>query len=197
MRHAEVLVRPACADDVDGLVSLWAEMREQSGSTAHFTEALTVEGAHRALSEVDREGGACLFVAVTGERLVGMALARTSGGGAMNPISVVAVDYLHVHEQFARRGAGKALMTAISTFADQQGSDYVVVNVIPTARVAHRFFARLGFQPVTTRRMAPLPVLKRRLGMDPGSFGREGGAARRRAALIGRRPLASALRRTS
>jgi hypothetical protein len=64
-------------------------------------------------------------------------------------------------------GIGHALVAAAADFASERHIDHVAVSVYPSLRDANRFYARLGFAPVAVRRIAPVAVLRRRLGSDP------------------------------
>ena len=77
-------------------------------------------------------------------------------GGAHEPRRRRATGY-------QRRGAGKALVAAVTAFAEERGLDQIVVSVHPGSREANRFFARLGFAPLAVRRVAPVAVVRRRL----------------------------------
>jgi GNAT superfamily N-acetyltransferase len=194
--RSAVTVRAAGQDDADGLVELWGQLRTHLGRTAQYTPTPSVERVLETLDFADHDAGARMLVAVADDQAVGMALAVLSPISPYISFQAVHVDYLHVREGYERRGVGKALLTAATAYADEVGSDHLLVNVFPANRDAHRFYARLGFQPVVTRRMAHVSVLRRRLGLETASSAHEGRSARRRAVLSGRRPLVSGLRRS-
>ncbi len=196
MGRTAVTVRAATRDDADGLVELWSQLRTHIGRTAQYTPAPSVDRVLETLAYADGDAGARMLVAVSDGQAVGMALAVLSPVSPFISFQVVHVDYLHVREGYERRGVGKALLAAATAYADEVGCDHLLVNVFPAAREAHRFYARLGFQPVVTRRMAHVSVLRRRLGLETASSAHEGRSARRRAVLSGRRQLVSGLRRT-
>jgi hypothetical protein len=58
--------------------------------------------------------------------------------------------------------------------------------VYPSLREASRFYARLGFAPVVLQRVAPVAIVRRRLGTDTGAF-RFDDVVRRRSRI--RRPV--------
>src|SRR5262249_17218918 len=64
-----------------------------------------------------------------------------------------------------RRGAGRALLVAAVDYADDYGYDQIVVGVGPNSREANRYYARLGFVPMVTQRLASVAVLRRSLGL--------------------------------
>jgi GNAT superfamily N-acetyltransferase len=117
----------------------------------------------------------------------------------LDPLSLVlgtpqvTVDTFVVHREHRRSGVGAALLAASVAYAAENGASYVVAAVTQEAD-RQRFFARMGFAPLTTRRIASVHTLgrslaawqRRRLGIVPMS---------RRASGIGRRrvpPLPSA-----
>lgn len=196
MGRSAVTVRAAGREDADGLVELWGQLRTHIGRTAQYTPAPSVERVLEALEYAQRDDSARFLVATADDQIVGMALAVLSPMSPFIAFHVVHVDYLQVLEGYERRGVGKALLTAATAYADEVGSDHLLVNVFPANRDAQRFYARLGFQPVVTRRMAHVSVLRRRLGLETASSAHEGRSARRRAVLSGRRQLVSGLRRS-
>ena len=142
-----------------------------------------------------------------GHRVVLAVLPTDDGGEAgvglsvlgLDPLSLVlgtpqvTVDSFVVHREHRRSGVGAALLAASVAYAAENGASYVVAAVTQEAD-RQRFFARMGFAPLTTRRIASVHTLgrslaawqRRRLGIVPMS---------RRATGIGRRrvpPLPSA-----
>jgi GNAT superfamily N-acetyltransferase len=142
-----------------------------------------------------------------GHRVV-LAVLPTEDGGevgvglsvlGLDPLSLVlgtpqvTVDTFVVHREHRRSGVGAALLAASVAYAAENGASYVVAAVTQEAD-RQRFFARMGFAPLTTRRIASVHTLgrslaawqRRRLGIVPMS---------RRATGVGRRrvsPLPSA-----
>jgi GNAT superfamily N-acetyltransferase len=142
-----------------------------------------------------------------GHRVVLAVLPAEDGGEAgvglsvlgLDPLSLVlgtpqvTVDTFVVHREHRRSGVGAALLAASVAYAAENGASYVVAAVTQEAD-RQRFFARMGFAPLTTRRIASVHTLgrslaawqRRRLGIVPMS---------RRATGVGRRrvsPLPSA-----
>lgn len=98
----------------------------------------------------------------------------------LDPLSLVlatpqvTVDSFVVHREHRRSGVGAALLAAAATYAAEKGAAYVVAAV-PQDADRQRFFARMGFAPLTTRRIASVNTLgrslaawqRRRLGLLP------------------------------
>lgn len=98
----------------------------------------------------------------------------------LDPLSLVlgtpqvTVDTFVVHREHRRSGVGAALLAAAAAYAAESGAAYVVAAV-PQDADRQRFFARMGFAPLTTRRIASVTTLgrslaawqRRRLGIIP------------------------------
>ncbi len=108
---------------------------------------------------------------------------------SLNPFSesaCISVDQLYVTKDARKRGVARALMSAIATFADRHGAEQVACSVPSAIRDANRFFARLGFTPLTIRRVTATAALQRRLVGDTAEsrFALDQVLARRRVARI-------------
>ncbi|SNR33289.1 L-amino acid N-acyltransferase YncA [Blastococcus mobilis] len=75
----------------------------------------------------------------------------------------VTVDTFVVHREYRRRGAGAVLLAAAAAYAQENGADHVVAAVGGHEAERQRFFARMGFAPLTTRRIVGLDSLTRSL----------------------------------
>jgi GNAT superfamily N-acetyltransferase len=99
----------------------------------------------------------------TGEVAVGLAVL------GLDPLShvlgnpQVTVDTFVVHREHRRCGAGVLLLAAAAAFAQEAGAAHVVVAVGGHEAERQRFFARMGFAPLTTRRIVPVESLARTL----------------------------------
>jgi GNAT superfamily N-acetyltransferase len=75
----------------------------------------------------------------------------------------VTVDTFVVHREYRRRGAGAVLLAAAAAYAQENGAEHVVAAVGGHEAERQRFFARMGFAPLTTRRIVALDSLTRSL----------------------------------
>ena len=166
-----VRVRDVTVADLPILLELGVELRDQvlsvdsrnrGGTTAaraalrqRYLEAIEDPQRHLVLAVGGKEGEP--------EEPLGMALLTVSSANALLDIPAVHVSHSVVPDKHRRRGAGKALVAAAASFADDRGIDQLVVSVHPGSREAARFFARLGFAPLAMRRTAPVAVVRRRL----------------------------------
>jgi L-amino acid N-acyltransferase YncA len=102
----------------------------------------------------------------------------------------VTVDTFVVHREHRRRGTGAVLLAAAARYAQETGADHVVAAVGGHEAERQRFFARMGFAPLTTRRIVTVDSLTRSLaawqrGGLPVTVSRRPAAARRRPVVRG------------
>lgn len=194
MPRSALRVRPAVDADLPALVDLASELREalapapdagwRPGTPAGRA---ALEGRLRAaLAAPDRH----LVVAVDGDEPLGMALFTVGPANALVDCPALHVTHSVVGDRHRRRGAGRALVAAAAGYAEERGLDQVVVSVRAGSREANRFYARLGFAPLATRRAASVSAVRRRLAVDDVTGG--GGLAarrRRRRPVIPAQPL--------
>ncbi|SDO56836.1 GNAT family N-acetyltransferase [Geodermatophilus sp. DSM 45219] len=98
-----------------------------------------------------------------GELAVGLAVLGTDPLSVVLGVPQVTVDNLVVHRDHRRCGAGAALLAAAAAHAAQVGAAHVVAAVGGHEAERQRFFARMGFAPLTTRRIVPRETLARTL----------------------------------
>lgn len=168
-----VRVRAATAADLPALLAFGDELRDQllpvDGSTrsrarpsrgaleSRYVDALADPGRHLVLAVGGKNGAA--------EEPLGMALFTISSANALVDSPAVHMSHAVVSDRHRRRGAGKALVAAATSYAEERGLEQLVVSVHPGSREANRFFARLGFAPMAVRRVAPVAVVRRQLSL--------------------------------
>ncbi len=191
MTRAHVTVRDAVPEDMPGLLELFAELREagpkrlpggvgdpasmRAMAEARYQRAFS-EPAERLLVAVDRDN-----------RILGMTLLTVGPVSSMNDARSVMMGHFTVRTSIRRHGIGRALVAAATAWADEMGVEGVGVAVYPSSREANRFYARLGFAPVSIVRVAPVAGLRRRLGSEVPAPGhaQDGHGARRRRLRVG------------
>lgn len=183
-------VRPATPDDLPALVELGSQLREALLPSADGGLRPGTPAARAVLEQRLRDtlGAPArrVVLAVTEDGVpVGMAVFSVGPCNALLDAPALHVTHVVVDDRYRRSGAGRALVGAATACAEELGIDQLLVSVRPTDRESNRFFARLGFAPLTVRRAAPVATVRRRLAQTEPA----GGLALRRRA---RRPVAVA-----
>ena len=165
-----VHVRDAVAADLPALMQLFEQLRSEParvrltstprvGVDERFLAAMGADDERVLVAEATTHDGDCP------RPVVGMAMLGLGPASLMTSSQSVLMSNVLVLPSARRHGAGRAFVQAAATWAEQRGVDAVAVTVFPGDRDVHRFYARLGFAPIAVRRLAPLPLLQRRLGM--------------------------------
>lgn len=173
--RSRMVTRAARPADLPAVLALVRQHRAEAHAegvlTGQTPGAAAAAGFRRLLADPDHR---VVLAVVPGPN-------ATAGGGAeaevavglailgIDPLSVllgcpqVTVDNLVVHRDHRRRGAGAALLGAAAGYAGEVGADHVVAAVGGHEAERQRFFARMGFAPLTTRRIVSLDALTRSL----------------------------------
>lgn len=167
MGRSSLAVREADKEDLPLLVSLLADLRDLgprrlSGRTGRSdSEQLAAQERFlAAMADPDQR----VLVVTDGSTVVGMSLLALEPASRLVEVPMVTMSHVMVSESHRRRGAGRCLLGAALAFAEERGVEAIAVDVYPTQREANRYYARLGFGPVVTRRVAPLSTLRRHFG---------------------------------
>lgn len=169
--RSRVVTRAARADDLPAVLGLVRQHRADAHAedvlTGHTRLDAAAWGFRRLLDDPDHR----VVLAVlpdaaghtAGEVPVGLAVL------GLDPLSTVlgnpqvTVDTFVVHRDHRRRGTGAALLAAAAAYAAETGAAHVVAAVAGHEAERQRFFARMGFAPLTTRRIVGLESLTRSL----------------------------------
>jgi GNAT superfamily N-acetyltransferase len=172
--RSRVVTRTARPDDLPAVLALVRQHR----ADAHAEDVLT---GHTRLNAA--ASGFRRLLEDPGHRVVLAVLPGPSapGGGAqgevpvglavlgLDPLSLVlgspqvTVDTFVVHREHRRCGTGARLLAAAAGYAQENGAAHVVAAVGGHEAERQRFFARMGFAPLSTRRIVPLDSLVRSL----------------------------------
>lgn len=164
MPRIPVSTRPATVGDVSLLVGLWGELRQVGARAERAVNPMSVPDVGNRLAQAIADDDCLVVVAHADDKLVGMAVLRDLRPDPLSEHRVVQVSHVVVASGMRRRGVGHALLAAAADFADARQIEHVSAGVYPSLRDVSRFYARLGFAPVMVHRVAPVTVLRRRLG---------------------------------
>jgi GNAT superfamily N-acetyltransferase len=167
------------------LVALWKELRQLRAERA--VNPLAVPDIAVRLAQAIADDDCHVLLACTDGEPAGMAICRPICPDPLSDSQVLQMTHLIVAPGQRRRGVGRALLVATADLADGLHVEHVGVGVYPSLRDASRFYARLGFAPVLVQRIAPVGVMRRRLGTGESGLLRVEDLVRRR--NRGRRPL--------
>jgi ribosomal protein S18 acetylase RimI-like enzyme len=165
-----VSTRAATVADVPLLVGLWGELRHVGARAERAVNPLSVPDVSARLAEAITSDDCRVVVALTDDEVAGMAVLRELLPDPLSMHRVVQVSHVIVASGKRRRGVGHALIGAAADFADERQIEHVSAGVYPSLRDVSRFYARLGFAPVMVHRVAPVAMLRRRLGGGYGAL---------------------------
>jgi N-acetylglutamate synthase-like GNAT family acetyltransferase len=169
-----VVTRTARAADLPAVLALVRQHRADAhaedvlsghnrldAAASGFRRLLEDPGHHVVLAVLP--GSPAPAGAETGEVAVGLAVL------GLDPLSLVlgnpqvTVDTFVVHREHRRCGTGMVLLAAAAVYAEQTGAAHVVAAVGGHEAERQRFFARMGFAPLNTRRIVTVEALTRSL----------------------------------
>jgi GNAT superfamily N-acetyltransferase len=161
-----VLTRTATQDDLPILLALWDELRQAGGRAERAVNPITAVDVRGRLLELLIDPGCRIVLACAEEVPAGMAVMRVSRPDPLSDHQLIYIAHLVVSRLNRHQGVGHALINAAVDYAAAMHVDHLAVGVYPSLRETNRFYARLGFAPAAVHRIAPVAVLRRRLGSD-------------------------------
>jgi GNAT superfamily N-acetyltransferase len=189
VRRATVTAREALVGDIPALLGLYDQLREAGPRRALSGQTdggLLREAATERFAAVIADPTQRLLVAEDDAGLAGMVLASVGTTSTLSPTPAVVLSHLTVASHARRAGVGRVLIAAVTQWAADLDIDHVRVAVYASSREANRFFARLGFAPLSVNRIAPVSGLRRMLGAEvPAAEPDSGDVARRRRLRLG------------
>ena len=172
--RSRVVTRTARATDLPAVLALVRQHRAEAHAedvlSGHIRPLAAASGFRRLLED----DGHRVVLAVLpgtpdgsgpGEVAVGLAVL------GLDPLSLVlgnpqvTVDTFVVHREHRRCGTGVLLLAAAAAYAEENSASHVVAAVGGHEAERQRFFARMGFAPLTTRRIVPVETLTRSLAI--------------------------------
>lgn len=172
--RSRVATRIARPSDLPAVLALVRQHRADAHAEDVLTGSARISAAASGFRRLLADPGHRVVLAVlpgstapgprdSGEVAVGLAVL------GLDPLSLVlgnphvTVDTFVVHREHRRCGTGVLLLAAAAAFAQESEADHVVVSVGGHEAERQRFFARMGFAPLTTRRIVPAKSLTRTL----------------------------------
>jgi GNAT superfamily N-acetyltransferase len=180
-------VRRASIDDLAEVLGLWREGREE---VVRFGRPFpTAEQVGPRLAEAITAGQVEVLLARREGRPAGFLILRVAPLNFMVNQQVICIDEIFVAEPDRRHGVARAMLSQVAGRAERSGAEQIISSVMPWARDTHRFFARLGFSPLTVRRAVAPATLRRRLSGEVRRGGLEDLLSRRRRLRARNRPV--------
>lgn len=165
--RSRVLSRVARPHDLSAVLALVRQHRAEAHAegvlTGQTPGAAATEGFRALLADPGHR--VVLAVLPGGEQgsVVGMAVLGVDPLSVVLGAAQVTVDNLVVAAQHRRRGVGAVLLAAAAVYAEEVGADHLVATVGGHEAERQRFLSRMGFAPLTTRRIVPRELLVRSL----------------------------------
>ncbi len=172
--RSRVVTRTARPDDLPAVLALVRQHRAEAhaedvltghappGAAAAGFRRLLADSAHRVVLAV-LPGPNAAAGGAGGEVAVGLAVLGIDPLSRVLGTPQVTVDTFVVHRDHRRQGTGAVLLAAAAGYATETGAAHVVAAVGGHEAERQRFFARMGFAPLTTRRIVTLDSLTRSL----------------------------------
>lgn len=190
MPRCGIVVRPAERGDLDEVARL-VDIVMQTVPGHRQSGSRQATGAERFGQILDNPDAELLLACLADGTRAGAALLSVDAVSmALGGLTMSVV--LIVDENARQRGVGRELVSAVARYADDAGAEAVTVSLPPGAREAHRFFARLGFVPLMTSRIASVSQLVRALAPSEIAAERRHGVLSRGRRPFGRRSAALA-----
>lgn len=172
--RSRVGTRTARADDLPAVLALVRQHRADAHAEDVLTGHTRLNAAASGFRRLLDDPGHRVVLAVLpgtdaasgcagGEMPIGLAVLGVDPLSAVLGSPQVTVDTFVVSRAHRRRGAGAALLAAAAAYAAETGAAHVVAAVAGHEAERQRFFARMGFAPLTTRRIVGLDSLTRSL----------------------------------
>lgn len=153
------------APDLAQVAELALAARAEAGLGAQLcvSEGERIEHHLRAFSQLD---GTSILLAWHEDRVIGFALVRCLKANLFLDFPCVYIEAIYVSDEYRRRGAGHALLSAVCERAETIGATDIYAIPLPGARGVQRFLARLGFAPAGAHRVVTASTLQRNLNSE-------------------------------
>jgi len=178
--RSPVEVRRAVIEDLDDLLLLWSQAREEVARGGRTPGGIPLDQIRPRLAESLGSPDIHILLARWEGRVAGYAVLRVAPLLAVVDGPALHIDHLFVQPSARRHGVARGLLSAATAIAERQGAEQILASAAPSAKDTHRFLARLGFFPLVVRRAVGTATLRRRLAGEGQRSGLEDLLSRRR-----------------
>lgn len=162
MSWTGVTTQRATVDDLEAVVALCLEARDESPLIAHVCSADPAVVRHQLGGGLEQPD--TVFLTATRDGAVaGFSLARVVRPGPLFSVGWLEVDVIYARRADRRRGVGHELIAALARVAHDEQCEYVVAMPLTAARSELRLLARLGFAAAGARRIVETASLVKRV----------------------------------
>ncbi|MDO5501536.1 MAG: GNAT family N-acetyltransferase [Actinomycetia bacterium] len=170
MARSQIAVHPVTSrEDRAALTQLWLSASVESGVSPEAASRRASQGAvEAALQREDVYG----FLARFDDEPAGFIVATESLMRFSDGDELV-IEQIYVDPGLRKQGVARSLLLATTGLAERLGFDRIASAVPSGAREANRFFARLGFGPTVTRRVASVSAVRRRVSPTEATSSRD------------------------
>ena len=174
--RSRVVARTARIDDLPSVLALVRQYRADAhvegvltgqtalgAAAAGFRRLLADDTQRVVLAVLPGPNAGAGLDAASGEMAVGLAVLGIEPLSQVLGCPQVTVDTFVVHRAHRRQGVGSALLAAAVAYAGERGAAHVVAAVGGHEAERQRYFAQMGFAPLTTRRVVARETLARTL----------------------------------
>ena len=179
---SDLMIRDAQSSDITLVTDLWQQLCSKGSDVTATTAIRDPERFAERVRGYLASGSSRVLVAELDRAVVGFAVLTWQDLGPFFDSPVVTVGGLYVQPEHEHKGIGRAFLMASLGEAERRGFGHVIATMFPGDRTTHRFFAKLGFTPYSSRRVVATSVLRAGLAGDEQK-------ARIGAILSGRRAL--------
>jgi GNAT superfamily N-acetyltransferase len=170
MARHPIFVQPVTTpEERETLTRLWLAASVESGVSSEVASRKASQGSvDVALQRPDVHGFLAYLDGAPAGFLVATESVMRFGEG-----DELVIEHIFVDRAARRHGVARALLHTATGLAERLGFDRIASAVPSGARDANRFFARLGFGPTVTRRVASVSAVRRRVAPAETTSSRE------------------------
>jgi GNAT superfamily N-acetyltransferase len=170
MARHPIFVQPVTTpEEREALTRLWLAASVESGVSSEVASRKASQGSvDLALQRPDVHGFLAYLDGAPAGFLVATESVMRFGEG-----DELVIEHIFVDKAARRHGVARALLHTATGLAERLGFDRIASAVPSGARDANRFFARLGFGPTVTRRVASVSAVRRRVAPAETTTSRE------------------------